>query len=224
MKTILVVDDQRSFREVVCKQLNLAGFETVQAENGLEAITLFDDYQPDLILLDIDMPEMDGFEVCRIIRQKSNVPVLFLSGMSDTEHKERGFDLDATDYITKDVDRKELIARVRRWTRSQSTSSISNEEISDLCVGTLRLDRKSRQYVYSNSTQITLSKTEFGIITKLASNPHKVWSPTELSSKYSGNDVVRQHVRRIRRTFSDSHCANPIETIHGRGYRLATEK
>ena len=129
MQTILVVDNHKSFRKAVCNLLIQAGFVTIEASNGIEAISLYKAHQPDLVLLDIIMPEMDGRETCRIIRQMSQeVPVIFLSGLSEVDDIERGFDLDPMDYILKDFEPKVLVAKVRRWARSPTPKQINAED------------------------------------------------------------------------------------------------
>jgi len=223
MQTILVADDRRSHRQAICDQLSQAGFDTLQASNGLEVITLFKAHHPDLIILDVDMPEMNGFETCRVIRQTSDVPVLFLTGvMTEVADEEHGFDLLATDYLTKNIEPRKLLARVRRWVKEPTTKPTHIAEHTELSYGSLRVDRKSRRYVYSDEQRIELSTKEFGIIAKLVSDPEKAWSVSELKTKFVGEDVVRQHIKSIRDKFKKAECDDPIETVTGRGYTLHT--
>ena len=224
MQTILVADDQKTFREAICAKLRLSGFKTIEASTGLEALQLQETHQPDLILLDVDMPEMDGFETCRILSQTTDAPVLFLTGMTELRDQEKGFDLNAVGYITKPFDDRELMMHVRRWVGSNQSKSANSTEASELVIGTLRIALNSRTYVYSGNTQIALSGKEFNIIHKLASDPDKVWSPEDLSSQHSGTEVVRQHIKSIRGKFKAADCDDPIETIHARGYQLNTDK
>ena len=214
MQTILVVDDQKNFRKAVCDLLIQAGFVTIEASNGIEAISLYKAHQPDLVLLDIVMPEMDGRETCRIIRQMSEeVPVIFLSGLSEADDIERGLDLDPMDYIPKDFEPKVLVAKVRRWTRSPIPKQINVEGDLEISYGSLRIDQKSRRYIYLDEKRVELSPKEFEIMVKLVKEPDKAWSHDELRSQHSGEDVVRRHVLSIRNKFEDAGCKAPIETL-----------
>ena len=224
MQTILVADDQKTFREAICAKLRLSGFKTLEASTGMEVLKLQETHQPDLILLDVDMPEMDGFETCRILSQITVAPILFLTGMADLRDQEKGFDLNAVGYITKPFDDRELMMHVRRWVGSNHSKSAKSTEASELVIGTLRIALNSRTYVYSGNAQIALSGKEFNVIHKLASDPDKVWSPEDLSSQHSGTEVVRQHIKSIRGKFKAADCDDPIETIHARGYKLNTDR
>ena len=214
MQTILVVDDQKNFRKAVCDLLIQSGFVTIEASNGVEAISAFKTHQPDLILLDIVMPKMDGRETCRIIRQISpQMPVIFLTGLSEIDDIERGLDLDPMDYIPKDFEPKVLVAKVRRWTRSPIPNQLNTDEGSDITHGPLRIDQKSRRYIYMDGSRVELSPKEFEIMIKLVKEPDKAWSHDELRSQHSGEDVVRRHVLSIRNKFEDAGCEAPIETL-----------
>ena len=224
MQTILVADDQKSWREPICTTLRLSGFKTLEATNGLEVLELQKAHQLDLILLDVDMPEIDGFETCRILAQTSTVPVLFLSGMTNMNDQETGFGLNAVGYITKPFDNRELMMQVRRWVGFNQSRSTTASDATEIVIGELRLALNTNTYVYSGDTQITLSRKEFNVMHKLVREPDKVWSPEDLSSQHSGTEVVRQHIRSIRRKFKATNCGDPIETIHARGYKLNTDR
>ena len=226
MATILVVDDDPHLREVVCFALERDGFTTVQAADGRAALVAFDEHAPALLVLDIMMPELNGTEVCRQLRQHSRVPIVFLSSRDEELDRILGLELGGDDYITKPFSPRELVARVRAVLRRLEVTA-APAAASDAAVirhGRLQVDHE-RYAVRWDDVELTLTTTEFGIVRTLCRRPGKVYSRDALmDAAYEGQRIVSDrtidsHVRRVRRKFADLG-ATPIETVHGVGYKL----
>ena len=228
--TILVVDDDPSIREVVRFALEKAGFSTIEASDGKQALEEFAEHAPQLIVLDILMPEFDGTEVCRRIRRTSDVPIIFLSSRDDEIDRVLGLELGGGDYVTKPFSPRELVARVkavmrRLDDRREQESKADDERDSDNVLehGKLRLDL-DRFKVFWGDTEIVLTVTEFGMLRTLISYPGKVFSRSELMrGAYKDQTIVSDrtidsHITRVRRKFEEIEAA-PIETVHGLGYK-----
>ena len=225
---VLVVDDDPHIREVVCFALEKAGFDTSTAEDGQQALNCFADQQPDLVVLDIMMPEMDGTDVCRTLRRHSTVPIVFLSSKDDEVDRIIGLELGGDDYVTKPFSPRELVARVRavlRRTDSQAEAQTdSDAAMRILKNGALTLDQ-DRFMAYWQEREVILTVTEFGILRTLITHPGKVFTRDEImNSAYNFHNVVSDrtidsHVRRLRSKL-DAVGADLIETVHGMGYKL----
>ena len=227
--TILVVDDDPSIREVVRFALEKACYATLEAGDGKEALEKFTAQTPQLIVLDILMPEFDGTEVCRRIRRTSDVPIIFLSSRDDEIDRVLGLELGGDDYVTKPFSPRELVARVKAVMRrlddrrEQEASEDDTSESNVLEHGKLRLDL-DRFKVFWGSTELVLTVTEFGMLSTLISYPGKVFSRSELMrGAYKDQTIVSDrtidsHITRVRRKFEDIG-ASPIETVHGLGYK-----
>lgn len=229
---ILIADDDPHIREVVRFALEKSGFLTAQAGDGLETIELFWSLQPDLVVLDIIMPEMDGTEVCRQIRSRSATPIVFLSSRDEDVDRIVGLELGGDDYVTKPFSPRELVARVKAVLRRIERPHLATESVQIPVLGkVLRhgqlevdLDRFEARW---NGKPVVLTITEFGIVRTLLSYPGKVFTRDELmSAAYAYENVVTDrtvdsHVRRVRKKFANVG-ADPIETVHGLGYRLAS--
>lgn len=227
-RLILIADDDAHIREVVRFALETAGFATIQAANGKETLQSFLSHTPDLLVLDILMPEMDGTEVCREIRKHASTPIIFLSSRDDEIDRILGLELGGDDYVTKPFSPRELVARVkavlRRLDPAPSAALQEHESPHTLTHGDLELDL-DRFEAHWDKDVITLTCTEFGILRTLLSYPGKVFSRDELiSGGYAYDNVVSDrtidsHVRRVRQKFAQVRV-DPIETVHGIGYRL----
>lgn len=224
---VLVVDDDPRIREVVCFALRREGFETLEAGDGEEALRVFREHRPSLVVLDILMPEMDGTEVCRKIRADSRVPIVFLSSKDDEVDRILGLELGGDDYVTKPFSPRELIARVRavlRRIRAGSPQGDPAESAGRTGHGKLVLDLVRHEALWDGRT-VVLTVTEFGLLEALLRHPGKVYTREELMEKgYPDPSVVSgrtidSHIRRIRHKFA-SVGGDPIETMHGVGYRL----
>ena len=225
MNRILVVDDDPHIREVVQFALDKEGFDTLEAGDGAQALERFAANRPDLIVLDITMPELDGTEVCRRIRQTSRTPIIFLSSRDDEIDRVLGLELGGDDYITKPFSPRELVARVKAVLRRLEDAKAPRDEGTAIMQHgrlSLNLDDFTGSW---DDTQIVLTLTEFGIIRTLMQRPGKVYSRDDLmSSAYELSRIVSDrtidsHVRRVRKKFADIG-AEPVETVHGIGYKL----
>lgn len=226
MPTILVVDDDPHIREVIDFALQKAGFATVDAENGEQALARFHATHPDLVVLDIVMPERDGTEVCKELRRVSTVPIVFLSSRDDEVDRILGLELGGDDYVTKPFSPRELVARVRailRRGKGDVQEVVASGE-HRLEHGRLRLDL-DRYTACWQDQELVLTLTEFGILRTLLAHPGKVFNRDQLmDGSYQDYRVVSDrtidsHVRRVRAKFK-TLGADPIETLHGIGYRL----
>jgi two-component system OmpR family response regulator len=227
---ILIADDDPHIREVVRFALEKAGFQTAQAADGRETIEQFQSLGPDLLVLDIVMPEMDGTEVCRQIRTQSATPIIFLSSRDEEVDRIVGLELGGDDYVTKPFSPRELVARVkavlRRAENSRAATGSPEKPTPEKLLrhGYLEIDL-DRFEAHLDGKPVVLTITEFGIIRALLSYPGKVFTRDELISEaYTYDNIVTDrtidsHVRRVRRKFAQTG-ADPIETVHGLGYRL----
>ena len=237
---ILIVDDEPNIREVLRFALRRSGYQTEEACNGKEAIEKFKILDPDLIVLDILMPEMDGTDVCRIIRKTSTVPILFLSSRDDEIDRIVGLELGGDDYVTKPFSPRELVARVgavlrRSAPREGLLTAPKSQEIKTPLptkkdgdhirhYGCLTLDRH-RFKIFWERHELIFTVTEFGIIKGLMDYPGKVYTRDELITKAYDDDTIvsdrtiDSHIRRIRKKFA-TVGGDPIETVHGLGYKL----
>lgn len=226
MQTILVVDDDASIREVVCFALRKAGFATVAAENGEQALARFASERPALIVLDILMPELEGTEVCRRIRaapQGAATPIVFLSSKDDEIDRIIGLELGGDDYLSKPFSPRELVARVRALLR-RAASTVATPAAPRLRHGRLALD--GEQYkAFWDEQELVLTLTEFGILRTLLTRPGKVCRREHLMDqayelhKIVSDRTIDSHVRRVRAKFA-TLGVDPIETVHGIGYKL----
>lgn len=223
MSKILVVDDDPHIREVLRFALEKAGFAVSEAANGAQALERFERERPELLVLDIVMPEMDGTEVCRRLRREHNTPIVFLSSRDDEVDRILGLELGGDDYVTKPFSPRELVARVKAVLRRGAPAAANGEE-RVLAHGKLKLDLDQFKGWWAG-TEIVLTVTEFGILRTLLRRPGKVYTREELmASAYDFNNVVSDrtidsHVRRLRAKLAAA-SADPVETVHGVGYKL----
>ncbi len=228
---ILIVDDDAAIRDVVRFALARAGFETVEAADGRAAISSFSAEAPDLVVLDVKLPEFDGSEVCRRIRQTSDVPILFLSSMDDEIDRIVGLEIGGDDYLTKPFSPRELVARVKAVLRRGSPVSAGvaltmASEAQALRRGRLTLDLEAMRARW-DGTEVVLTPAEFGILQTLMRRPGKVHTRDNLmagaynTARIVSDRTIDSHVRRVRAKFA-AVGATPIETMPGFGYRLAS--
>lgn len=226
-ETILIADDDGHIREVVSFALNKAGYKTCEAENGRQCLEIFTSRAPDLIILDILMPEMDGTEVCKVIREKSAVPIIFLSSRDDEIDRIVGLELGGDDYLTKPFSPRELVARVKAVLRRMGTTPVipaKNESRKTLSCGKLHLDQERFQVLWDDQ-EVALTATEFGLLQTLMAYPGKVYSREELMDRaYDHTALVTDrtidsHIRKLRSKFKQVD-GEPIQTVRGVGYKL----
>ncbi len=227
-ETILIVDDDSHIREVIRFALRKAGFKTCEAGDGRQCLEEFHRCRPDLIILDILMPEMDGNEVCSEIRTLSKVPIIFLSSMDDEVDKIIGLESGGDDYVTKPFSPRELVARVKailRRVADRAEGSNNNTEKKKLCFGHLSLDPE-RFTVFWAAEQVSLTATEFALIQALAGSPGRVFSRDELRERtypdaHVDDRTIDSHIRKIRGKFRPAG-GDPVETVRGIGYKLGS--
>ncbi len=219
---ILLVDDDDAIRAGLAAALLRAGFRVVEARNGLEALKLAETKAPDVIALDILMPELDGREVCRRLRQADNwTPVIMLTQISATGEKIASLEEGADDFLNKPFDSYELIARVRALLRRQAVAGRPAQLAGVLVSGPLRLERQT-QRVWLAGQAVALSNKAFGVLAHLMSRPNVVVSREQLLDQVWGWDdptgirTVDVRIAEIRRKLGDEY----IETVPGEGYRF----
>ena len=227
MSKILIVEDELSIAELEKDYLELSSFEVdieTDGKSGLER-ALAEDY--DMIILDLMLPEMDGFEICKKIRAQKDIPILMVSAKKDDIDKIHGFGLGADDYITKPFSPSELVARVKahlaRYERLVGTNAKENDIIE---IRGIKIDKTARR-VYVNGEEKAFTTKEFDLLTFLASNPNRVFKKEELFNKIcdmeSIGDIatVTVHIKKIREKIEfDTSKPQYIETIWGVGYRF----
>jgi DNA-binding response OmpR family regulator len=227
-QTILVVDDEAAISEAVRARLSNEGFRVVLAADGPQALDLADAEQPDLVVLDLMLPGMDGLEVCRRLQSRRWVPVLMLTARTEEADKVAGFAVGADDYLTKPFSLRELTVRVRAILRR--VERISSTPSSDpIELGGLSID-PSRRKVTMDGEEVQLTPLEFEILLAMARDPGVVFTREQLMDRvwgyrdYAGGRVVDSHVARIRRKLGEDG-AEPrfVRTVHGVGYAFADE-
>ena len=220
---ILVVDDEDLLVKGIRFNLQNEGYEVLTGSNGLEALQIVQSQKPDLLVLDVMMPEMDGLTACSKIREFSNVPIILLTAKTDDMDKLMGFDHGADDYLTKPFNRLELKARIRALLR-RSGSGKSAAEANTLTIGPITLDLDARN-AYRSGELVDLTAKEFDVIEFLMRNPNRVYSREALldtiwAFEYRSDiRTVDVHIRRLREKLEE-HPAEPnyIMTKWGVGY------
>lgn len=223
---ILIVEDEQKIARLVRLYLEEAGFEAVAIHDGGQAIHAFRHERPDLVLLDLNLPGMDGLDVCRSLRRESDVPVIMLTARSDEADRLIGLELGADDYVVKPFSPREVIARVRAVLRRAGSIPTPGEVIR---AGALMLDLGSRR-AKVGSAELALTVSEFDILITLARDAGRVLSRLQLLEAaqgvaYEGYErSIDQHIKNIRRKMEDG-AGHPrlIHTVHGVGYRLDVE-
>jgi DNA-binding response OmpR family regulator len=220
MKTILVVDDERNIVELVRLYLEKEGFNVVAASDGEQALVQFERTDPDLVVLDVMLPKMDGFEVCRELRRRSDVPILMLTARSEDIDAIVGLELGADDYVTKPFNPRALVARVKAILRRTDATVRGGRPIQ---VGNLRIDPRRREASVGDR-HLDLRAREFDLLAALARDPGVVMTRDVLLEDVWGTDfpgetrTVDVHVAEVRKKLSDD--GPQVETIRGIGYRL----
>lgn len=220
MNKILLVDDDSHIRELACLFLRRDGFDVLEAVDGVEALSKVDSVKVDLAVIDVMMPNMDGWELCQELKSTFDMPVLMLTAKGETSQKLRGFQLGTDDYLVKPFEPLELVARVKallKRYRIESSQTIK--------VGKLTMDRKTYQ-VKVGDESLTLPLKEFELLFKLASYPGRTFSREQLIEDvwgydFHGNDrTLDVHISRLRERFPEEKHSFRITTIRGLGYRL----
>ncbi len=222
MSRVLVVDDERDIRELVHELLGRAGHEVIEAPDGREGLRIFYAEQPDLVILDVSMPGLDGWQTLERIRELSSVPVVMLTAKTTEMDKVRGLRAGADDYVTKPFGRQELLARVEAHLRRTRPPEKTQETYSDALV-TIDFGQRA---VTVGGQEVSLTPLEFRLLTAFVRNPNQVLSHEQLlelawgDARAAGRDQVKLYVGYLRRKLgAGADTDSPIETVRGFGYR-----
>ncbi|MBO3284501.1 response regulator transcription factor [Paenibacillus sp. FSL M8-0228] len=220
MARVLVVDDDPHIRELVGHFLRMEGLEVVEAVDGLDAMRIFDQIKVDLLVLDIMMPGMDGWELCRKLREQTDLPLLMLTAKGETSQIVKGFALGTDDYLVKPFDPMVLVARVKALLKRYRIMASKSVTVGDLVLRSDTFECRAGQ------EEFTLPRKEFELLFKLASYPGKTFTRDQLIEQIWGYDyegderTVDVHIKRLRERFLEASHSFRISTIRGLGYRL----
>ena len=230
MHSLLFIEDDTAIRTALRLALEDEGYTVHEAKDGVDGLAKFSELNPDLVLLDLRLPDISGFEVCRQLRQHSIVPIIMVTAQTDTHDLVAGLEAGADDYVTKPVVAKELAARIRaalRRTQLVEPNPIGGSHIQRF--GDVELDRQLH-VVTKNGIELSLTKTEFNLLFEFADHPGMVMSRDQLLERVWGYEylgdsrLVDAHIRRLRVKIEDQPM-NPtiIQTVHGMGYKLVAK-
>jgi len=227
MKRILIIEDDYSIAELQRDYLEAEGYYVDIEENGETGLKLALKDRYDLYILDLMLPTVNGFEICRQIRKERDVPIIFVSAKKDDVDKIRGFKLGADDYLVKPFSPSELVARVKgHISRYEQLIGRRSERKKKMIIGNIQIDTEDRK-VFVNNHEITLTSREFDLLIFLVNNPNHVFNKEELFERIWGSDAIGDvstvtvHIRKLReKVESDSSNPQYIETIWGAGYRF----
>jgi DNA-binding response OmpR family regulator len=231
MHSLLFIEDDTAIRTALRLALEDEGYTVHEAKDGAAGLAKFSELNPDLVLLDLRLPDISGFEVCRQLRQHSIVPIIMVTAQTDTHDLVAGLEAGADDYVTKPVVAKELAARIRaalRRTQLVEPSSVAGG-VHIQRLGDVELDRQLN-VVSKNGIELSLTKTEFNLLCEFADHPGMVMSRDQLLERVWGYEylgdsrLVDAHIRRLRVKIEDQPM-NPtiIQTVHGMGYKLVAK-
>jgi DNA-binding response OmpR family regulator len=219
---IAVIEDERTIAGAIAARLEAEGFEVEVAEDGVEGVALCQRFRPDLVVLDLMLPSLDGLEVCRRVQREREVPVLMLTARDSETDIEVGLGVGADDYMTKPFSTRELVARIRALLR-RAARATAHDEAATIRLGTLTIDAATRSVAIEGSA-VHLTKLEFELLHRLAQSPHVVFGRRRLLEEVWGHRfgaserTVDSHIRAIRSKIG----ANAIRTVPGVGYALDT--
>lgn len=220
MKRILVVEDEPDIQELLANYLRNDGYEVILSGDGIEALDQFRAYPPDLVLLDVMLPKIDGFGVCELIRRESAVPVMMLTALEGEAQQLKGFDLQIDDYVTKPFSMPVLLRKIAAVLRRAGGYA----ELELMRYKALSLDADSRE-CRENGQPIDLTQREFDLLRELIQSPGRVLTREILLGRLWGYDflgderIVDSHIKNLRKKLSGDY----IETVRGVGYRVAKE-
>ena len=218
---ILIIDDDGDIRDVVRIALSQAGFQTSEAADGLRGLEAIERIKPDLVVLDIGLPEMDGLEVCRTVRMTSDVPILFLTAQGDEIDRIVGLEMGADDYLPKPFSPRELVARVKAILRRGGTMA----EGQPLRHGIIEVD-PTRHLTRVRGEVVALTAREMDLLVKLMKRPDQVHARPALVDAIYGTNVhvsdrtMDSHLRNLRAKLGAAGCSDAVETMHGIGIRM----
>ncbi|MFV2047919.1 response regulator transcription factor [Metabacillus sp. YM-086] len=221
MAKIMIVDDEAHIRELVRLYLDDEGFEIVEKSNGAEALNYAENHKLDLVILDIMMPKLDGWELCKELRELGDIPILMITSKGEAQDKIKGFKLGTDDYLVKPFDPVELVLRVRALLKRYRIAASNMINLGDI-----ELDRKTYQVIYQDGRRVTIPMKEFELLYKLGSYIGQLFTRDNLIEQiwgidYEGDErTVDVHIKRIRERFAEFEKDFKIVTIRGLGYRL----
>ena len=225
---ILIVDDDVNICELLRLYLEKEGFETHVVTDGLQAVGAFETIQPDIILLDIMLPGMDGWQICREIRQSSDTPIIMLTAKGETFDKVLGLELGADDYITKPFETKEVVARIKAVLRRTATQTPAEDIIKEVSHDKLYINLTNYE-LKVDGKQIDTPPKELELIFHLASNPNRVYTRDQLLDEvwgfeyYGDSRTVDVHVKRLREKLEGVSDKWELKTVWGVGYKFETK-
>lgn len=226
MNPILVIDDEERIRHLVRMYLEREGYSVEEAENGRQALDKIEKKEYALLIVDLMMPEIDGWKVCREVRENSDIPIIMLTARGEEFDRVLGFEMGADDYLVKPFSTKELVARVKALLRRTGGSFTGNS--SDLTYGLLRIE-KDKHRVLIEEESITFTPREFELLYFLAKNPGRVFSREQLMETVWGYDfygdarTVDTHVKKIREKLYHPDVRSMLATVWGVGYKFDPE-
>lgn len=218
-KKLLIVEDEPEIRDLLKNYLSHEGFEITVAEDGVEAISLFSKGSFDLVILDIMMPKIDGFGVCEVIKNQSDVPVMFLSALNDDKSQIKGYDLMADDYVTKPFSMPILIRKIHALLRRQDSQQTRQDSV--LICGDIMMNLDTMEVTVAGKN-VELTAREFDLLHTFAKNPGRVFSREMLLNLLWDFDalvderIVDSHIKNLRHKIGGDY----IETVRGRGYKI----
>ena len=224
-QSILVVDDDPQIREVLRVALERASFRVASARDGADALRQVRQLRPDLLVLDIGLPEMDGLDVCRQVRVESRVPILFLTARDDEVDRILGFEMGGDDYVTKPFSPRELVARVKAILRRSGANTDTGTSEKTLVHGVLSLSAGAHDCRVAGAP-VALTATEITILEKLMTRPTQVFSRPALVDAIWGPGMIvsdrtlDSHLRNLRAKLAEAGTTDAIETLHGVGLRM----
>lgn len=222
--SILIVDDDPQIREVLAMALGDSGFACQEAANGADALKRVAGAAPDLVILDIGLPEMDGLDACRAIRRLSAVPILFLTARDGEVDRILGLELGADDYVTKPFSPREVVARIRAILRRGAGEVAADGR---LVHGQLELDVGAHACSVAG-TEVSLTATELRLLQHLMERPDRMTTRPEIADALYGKGsriserTIDSHLRNLRRKLGQAGCDTALETLHGVGVRLGS--
>lgn len=227
-KRILIIEDEEAISDLISLYLGKEGFITKVSNNGQDGIDLVEKFNPDLILLDLMLPDINGFEVCKKISSQYSIPIIMITAKSDTIDKILGMELGADDYITKPFDMREIIVRIKTIFRRISLTS-EDVEVNDSKI--IKLNNgveiyEERHEVLKNNERVEFTNKEYSLLLFLTKNKGRVISRQELLNKVWAYDFIGDsrtvdiHVQRIRKKLDETRGVSLIETVFGVGYKL----
>lgn len=220
-KKIMVIDDDKNIVELISLYLEKEGYNVVKYYSAVEALENYSKDTPELVILDIMLPEMDGYEMCTEIRKMSNIPIIMITAKGETFDKVLGLELGADDYIVKPFDGKEMIARVKAVLRRYSTNNTSKKQ---LVIPNLTIDMADYSIIY-HGKKMELPPKELELLYTLASKPNRVFTREQLLDKIWGYDYIGEsrtvdvHIKRIREKLNKDNNWE-IKTVWGVGYKF----